>query len=232
MTHYGNLGNHIVSEDIRDIRGNNVRGADGAKLGKVNDVIFDHDTMEIRYLVIDSGGWLAAGTFLLPADCFSVLENEKADLSACVTREQVANSPQYDKKTLPSENEWKKYEQEFRRYWDEEPVMHRKDSYRIITPPDVPVKKPAAASSLGESADREELNVATLFPDRISDVFSDPAPNSGKVTLRPKSAARAEEAASGVALLKPHWWEAFENYLRVNKDDIQAKCPQCSSKAA
>jgi hypothetical protein len=63
-------------------------------------------------------------------------------------------------------------------------------------------------------------------------VFSDPAPGSGKVTLRPKSVVRAEEAAAGVALLKPSWWDAFENYLRLNKDDIQAKCPQCESKAA
>jgi hypothetical protein len=36
-----------------------------------------------------------------------------------------------------------------------------------------------------------EVNTAELFPDRISDVFSDPAPIAGKVTLRPKSAARA-----------------------------------------
>jgi hypothetical protein len=39
-----------------------------------------------------------------------------------VTRQQIADSPQYDKKTLESADEWKKYEQEFRRHWDEEPV--------------------------------------------------------------------------------------------------------------
>jgi hypothetical protein len=76
------------------------------------------------------------------------------------------------------------------------------------------------------------LDVARLFPERMTGVFTDPAPGSGKVTLRPKAALRAEEAAAGVALLKPSWWESFENYLQVNKDDIQAKCPQCTSKAA
>jgi hypothetical protein len=41
---------------------------------------------------------------------------------------------------------------------------------------------------------------------------------------------RAEESASGITLLKPRWWDTFENYLRLNKEDIQASCSQCSSK--
>ncbi|MGA8618840.1 MAG: PRC-barrel domain-containing protein [Candidatus Sulfotelmatobacter sp.] len=68
MAHYGSLETQPVSDDVHDIRGTTVRGSDGEKLGKVDDAIFDHDTMEIRYLVVDSGGWLEAETFLLPAD--------------------------------------------------------------------------------------------------------------------------------------------------------------------
>ena len=110
--------------------------------------------------------------------------------------------------------------------------MHMKGSDRIVTPLEGPVFH--KADSIGEKSDGTSppLDVAKLFPERISEVFSDPAPGAGKVTLRPKTAARAEEAASGVTLLKPRWWEAFENYLRVKKSDIQAKCPQCASKAA
>jgi hypothetical protein len=88
----------------------------------------------------------------------------------------------------------------------------------------------AHASSTGEGSlgsDDRQLTAADLFPERMTKVFSDPAPSSGKVTLRPKSVARAEAAAPGVTLLKPHWWESFENYLSVNKTDIQAKCAQC-----
>jgi hypothetical protein len=88
--------------------------------------------------------------------------------------------------------------------------------------------------STREGNPESDLSVdpAKLFPERISDVFSDPALGAGKVTLRPKPVARVEEAASGVSMLKPHWWEAFENYLHLNNSDIQAKCSQCSSKAA
>jgi sporulation protein YlmC with PRC-barrel domain len=230
MTHCGNLGNQTVSEDIRDFRGTTVRGADGKKLGEVEDVIFDHDTMAIRYLVVDSVGWLEAGTFLLPADLVYAGEDNEAELATGVTRQQIADSPQYDKKTLEAADEWKKYEQEFRRYWDEEPVMHRKDSYRIVTPPDEEIS--AATSSIDSESGDSELDVASLFPERMSPVFSDPDPSSRNVRLRPKSVARAEDAASGVALLKPRWWDAFENYLRTNKDEIQEKCSQCGSKAA
>jgi hypothetical protein len=116
--------------------------------------------------------------------------------------------------------------------------MHLKGSDRIITPADEPL--PAPASSSPESSARQDgglsaqrqVSAADLFPRRISEVFSDPAPGSGKVTLRPKSVAHAEKAASGVASLKPRWWESFENYLRLNKDDIRADCAQCKSKAA
>ncbi|MGH9640934.1 MAG: hypothetical protein ACRD3Q_00770, partial [Terriglobales bacterium] len=105
-------------------------------------------------------------------------------------------------------------------------------SYRIITPPEEPAPATEAASSQRIESEDRGLNAANLFPKRISEVFSDPAPGSGKVTLRPASVARAEEAAAGVSLLKPYWWESFENYLRKNKDEIQAKCSECSSKAA
>lgn len=230
MTHYGSLGTQAVSEDVRDIRGTDVRGADNAKLGEVLDVIVDHETMEIRYVVMDSGGWLEAGTFLLPANRMSADETDENNLTAGVTRQQIHNSPQYDKRALQSEDEWKTYEREFKKYWDEEPIMHMKDSYRIITPEE-PISGQATSAGEIRQSDRE-LNPANLFPERMTQVFSDPAPNSGKVTLRPKSVVRAEEAAAGVALLKPVWWDAFENYLRINKDDIRANCPQCESKAA
>ncbi|HZP64629.1 MAG TPA: PRC-barrel domain-containing protein [Terriglobales bacterium] len=230
MTHYAQLGSQPVNNNVHDLRGTTVRGFDGKELGKVNDVVLEHDTMEIRYLVVDRSGWLEAGTFLLPAAQVSRDKDHEDGLATGVTKEQVENSPQYVKASLRSEDEWKKYEQEFKKYWDDQPVMHMKDTYRIITPPEEPA--PAQSGSSRERGSRSadsELNAAELFPDRISDVFSDTAPNSGQVTLRPKSVARAEASAPGVTLLKPHWWEAFENYLKINKSDIQSQCPHCAS---
>ena len=227
MAHYGNLGTQ-VSDEARDVRGTTVRGGNGEDLGKISDVIFDHDTMEIGYIVVDGGDWLAAGTFLLPADRVSADEEHEDGLATDVTKQQIENAPQSDRNTLDLGDGWKKYEEEFKKYWDEEPVMHIKGSDHIITPPDTSAGAANSASQAGGSSDRE-INAAELFPERMTPVFTDPEPKAGKVTLRPRSVARAEEAASGVTLLKPRWWEAFENYLQIHRDEIQAKCPECSS---
>ncbi|MGZ4788223.1 MAG: PRC-barrel domain-containing protein [Terriglobales bacterium] len=232
MAHQGSLGNQAVDDDVRDVRGTTLRGSDGQTLGTVTDAIIDHDTMEIDYIVVDSGGWLEAGTFLLPANIVSADPDHEDGLATGASRQQIENSPQYAQKSLRSEDDWKKYEQEFKQYWEEKPVMHRKDSYRIITPPEEPTSEEASTTRESSESGSQPINAAQLFPERIGKVFSDPAPGSGKVTLRPKSVARAEDAASGVTLLKPQWWEAFENYLQVNKDEIHAKCSKCESKAA
>jgi len=117
MTHYGSVGTQVLTDEIRDIRGTSVRGADGTKLGEVTDVIVDHETMEIQYLVVDSDGWLEAGTFLLPAGRVSADESDANNLAADVTRQQLENSPQYKKQSLQSGDEWKKYDLEFKKYW-------------------------------------------------------------------------------------------------------------------
>jgi sporulation protein YlmC with PRC-barrel domain len=236
MAHYGNLGNKHLDEDVHDIRGTVIRGSDGKELGKVNDVIFDHATMEIRYVVVGGNG-LGAKTFVLPADRLYGDVNHPDDFASTMTIEKIENSPQYDKNSSRSssgdewnKDEWKKYEQEFKQYWEEKPVMHMKDSDRVLVPPVAPER----GSSIGHEGGgiSESPDIARLFPERIAGVFPDPAPGAGKVTLRPKSAVRVEEAASGVTMMKPHWWESFENYLRENKSDIQSNCPECKSKAA
>src|SRR5260370_24594084 len=55
MAHCGSLNAQLVSDHIHDVRSATVRGSDGKKLGNVDDLIFDHDTMQIHYLVVDSG---------------------------------------------------------------------------------------------------------------------------------------------------------------------------------
>jgi sporulation protein YlmC with PRC-barrel domain len=82
MAHFGRLGSHQFTEEVDDIRGANVYGRDGEKLGKIDDGIFDHDTMDIQYVVVDSGGWFEAGRFLLPADRISANREHEDDFTA------------------------------------------------------------------------------------------------------------------------------------------------------
>jgi uncharacterized protein YrrD len=59
MAHCGLLRNYRFSdssEAAEDIRGAKLYGVNDEKLGKIEDVIFDHSTGLIRYVVVDTGG--------------------------------------------------------------------------------------------------------------------------------------------------------------------------------
>ena len=111
-SHVGRLGSHQLANDVDDILGASIYVRNGEKLGKIDDVIFDHDTMDIFYVVIDSGGWFESDKFLLPGDRISPNHEHKDDFTADATREQVKGSPKYDEKSLASKSAWKKFEDE------------------------------------------------------------------------------------------------------------------------
>src|SRR3954470_7964948 len=67
MAHYGTL-KDTAFEAGEDIRGAHLYGSNEEKLGKIDDVIFDHSTGDIRYAVVDTGGWLHSKKFLVPVD--------------------------------------------------------------------------------------------------------------------------------------------------------------------
>jgi hypothetical protein len=244
MAHYGSLGEHRFSESdiVHDIRGASVYGSDNQKLGEVDDVIFNHHTMEILYVVVDSGGLLESGKFIVPVERMAPDEEHEGAFCAELTPQQVENLPPYDQEsTSPkassqlAEN-WKKYEQEYKRFWHAAPVLHRRGTDRTVTPLDSEledVSSPTEASgTAGETQEKtahtaRRFSASELFPERIADKFGDPALGGGKVTLRPRAAARAEDAAAGVALFKPHWWERFSNLLQRNRSELQASCLRC-----
>jgi sporulation protein YlmC with PRC-barrel domain len=67
---YSTLRDYRFNKDIDDIRGSAVYGFGEEKLGKIDDVVFDPDTGQIQYLVVDTGGWLKSRRFLLPPSRF------------------------------------------------------------------------------------------------------------------------------------------------------------------
>ncbi len=224
MAHYSTLGTHRFAEGADDIRGANVYGPRDEKIGAVDDVIFDHETMEIRHVVVDSGGWLSSGKFIVPADRISESEMHPGDFSASISKEQIQNFPPYNEKWLGSSADWKRYEAEYDKLWAEDPILHRRDHPdRIVTPPDEEVIAGATAS---EAAERPAMDVSELFPERITDKFPDPAPGASKVTVHPKAVTRVEHAAAGVSMLRPRWDE-FSNLLQRNREDIRSNCPEC-----
>lgn len=229
MAHLGSIRNDVVGESSVDPRGIIVNGNTGAPLGEVIDAVFDHDTMEVRYVVIESSA--DASRFMLPAESIFIDPNKENSFRADASQEHVTDLPRYDDKALHSKNDWKSYEESYRKTWHAAPVQHRRGSDRNITPDEVPSSSNKAQSDSGTKASRPPIASADLFPERLTGKFTDPAPGGHKVTLRPRPVARVEEAATGVNMLRPRW-EALTQFLQRKRKDIERKCAQCSDRAA
>jgi len=114
MAHYGLLRNYRFDESVEDIRGASLYGRDDENLGKIDDVIFDHSTGTIQYLVVDTGGWLRTKKFIVPAGRLRASGKHRDDFASDLTQEQIESSPAYNEKDLDSEAKWGDYESRYR----------------------------------------------------------------------------------------------------------------------
>src|ERR1017187_2325474 len=134
MANYGVLRNYRFTDASEDIRGSKLYGLDDEKLGKIDDVIFDHSNGSIRYVVVDTGGWLTTKKFIVPAERLRASAKHDDDFTADMTKQQVENLPPYSETDLESDEQWSDYEGRYRSKWGADPVMHRAETDRNITP--------------------------------------------------------------------------------------------------
>lgn len=121
-------------ESAEDIRGSHLYGLNDEKLGKIDDVIFNDATGQIYYVVVDTGGWLTSKKFIVPAGRLRFSEKHKDDFAVDLNKQQIETFPPYQESDLESEEDWADYEQRYRSKWETNPVMHRAETDRNITP--------------------------------------------------------------------------------------------------
>ncbi len=222
MAHYGTLRNFKLPV-AADVRGTAVYGLEDEKIGKLDDVILDHHSGDIKYAVVDSGGWLKSHKFLVPADRVFPYAKRPGDFVVGVTRQQIKEFPIYDEKVLESKEDWKRFQDTYDKDWHDSPVQHLHGSARDITP----AETTSAPASTAPGRDRD-LTAAELYPEPIHDKFSPPMPGGGKLTEHPAGTVdRAQNAAYGGEPLGSRW-TAFREHLRRNRVDIRASCSQCA----
>ena len=134
MAHYGRLGNYQLPDAAEDIRGAMLYGLNDDKLGKIDDVIFDHSSGNIRYVVVNTGGWLKSKKFVVPAERLRPASRHEDDFACELTKQQVESFPPYNESDLNSQERWTDYEDRYRSKWETSPVMHRAETDRNITP--------------------------------------------------------------------------------------------------
>ena len=80
---------------ISQLDGYAVHASDGV-IGTVRDLLFDDVTWFVRWLVIDTGGWLSGRAVLLPPSVLSQVNHIGRQIDVRLTRQQVKDSPNAD----------------------------------------------------------------------------------------------------------------------------------------
>ena len=215
MAQYGMLRDYRFTDGAEDIRGSKLYGLDDEKLGKIDDVIFDYSTGLIRYVVVDTGGWLRAKKFIVPADRLKASSEHKDDLAADLTKSQVESFPPYDEKDLESDEQWSDYEARYRSEWKADPVMHRAETDRNITPTtqQMPRNSPserAAGSATGRGYVSPEAETAEI----VSMDKAEAAPAAGFA-----ASTSPVVISSGAMGIGPRW-DTFQNRLRERRKEV------------
>lgn len=218
MAHYGLLENYKFAEAADDIRGATLYGRDDEKLGKIDDVIFDHSTGNIGYVVVDTG-WLTTKKFIVPADGLRASSKHEDDFVCNLTKEQVESFPPYDKAELASEEKWSNYEGRYRSKWETGPVMHRAGTDRNITPTTQQIQgnrsSLEASGAAVPTSDRRNLEEASLRAAESS---------TGRVVPAGTDSVVIENSAVGIG----GRWDTFQARLRERRKEAVTGCTTCT----
>ncbi len=81
--------------DVSELEGLGIRATDG-ELGEVKEFYFDDDSWAIRYLVVETGGWLGGMRVLISPYAIARMDPTGRHIDVALTKKQVENSPTID----------------------------------------------------------------------------------------------------------------------------------------
>ncbi len=211
MANYGMLRNYRFTDAEEDIRGSKLYGLDDEKLGKIDDVIFDHTTGLIRYVVVDTGGWLSSKKFIVPAERLRPSDEHQDDFVADLTKKQVENFPPYSETDLESDEQWSDYEGRYRAKWESDPVMHRAETDRNVTPTTQQMLGNSPAARAAGAPGSDPIVTGRAEPADLDDTeFIEPGYAAGTDTVE------IDNTAVGIG---PRW-DTFQNRLRERRKEV------------
>lgn len=190
MPHYGILRDHKI-EGVDDLRGADVYGVNDEKLGTIDDVIFDHSSGDIRYIVLKTGGLLSRKKVMVPAGRVEPYGNHDDKFYAELDKERLEMLPEFKEETMKAQGDWSTYEKDYEKRWNDGAVLYNKNTGRIVTPP-VEQVQPAGDQPLSQQA-RESLD-RNLTPQRMGkrdELWGVGDSGTGKTTLQPQKASIA-----------------------------------------
>jgi hypothetical protein len=237
--HYATLNDYRFAVDEDDIRGAKLYGEGSQELGHIRDVVFEHRTGDIRYLVVDNGHHRRV---LIPVDRVFRTAADEDSFSSEFTSDDLDHLPAFDEKILHNDRQWKDYEklhestmkdrneveQRYERQWTEDPVQHREGApAHDITP--VPQRTENGNVTSIDSGRRSHY-VPDLTPQRIARVFTGTANDSSKINMVPQADESRMPAADYMAAGLGAKWNGFTERVKRDLHHIRGKCDRCDEK--
>jgi sporulation protein YlmC with PRC-barrel domain len=95
------IGNDVISSD--DVEGTAVYNPTGDKLGSIDDLMIDKRTGQIRYAVLEFGGFLGIGTdrYPLPWNMLKY-DTDKDGYVVPLDKDRLADAPRYGNDEVPA----------------------------------------------------------------------------------------------------------------------------------
>jgi hypothetical protein len=93
-----------MKRSIKSLTGFTLTATDG-EVGSLKDFYFDDQAWTVRYLVVETGGWLSARRVLLSPQAIQHAGWEEKTFHVNLTREQIKNSPAIDTDKPGSQHE-------------------------------------------------------------------------------------------------------------------------------
>jgi len=185
MPHYGLLRDHKLA-DVDDVRGAEVYGVNDEKLGMIDDVIFDHSSGDIRYIVLKTGGLLSRKKVMVPANRVEPYGHHDDKFYAELDKERLEMLPEFNDDTMKAQGDWSTYEKDYEKRWNDGAVMYNKDTGRIITPAHIEAE--GLNPVMGGSSTPTSGSRLDLKPEKMGkqDDLLGVASGVSKTTLRPK----------------------------------------------
>jgi uncharacterized protein YrrD len=85
-----------IADPDEDIRGRIVKDQDGNTIGKIDDLLIDKDVQKVRFIRVESGGFLGIGetAVFVPIDAITMI----TDVEVWINQSggHVSREPQYD----------------------------------------------------------------------------------------------------------------------------------------
>lgn len=238
MSHYATLNEYRFDFDADDIRGAKLYGEGGEELGRIRDVVFEHGTGEIQYMVVEYG---TDRRVLVPLDRVFRTVTDEDSFSSELSCDDLDRLPAFDDKVLQNDRQWRDYEQlhkssmrerkqrkeRYERQWTEDPVQHREGApAHSITP--VPEPGSDNVTSIGRG--RRDDYTPDVWPERLAPVFGSTSNDSEKLEMVPQAEGSRGPAAEYVTAGLGPKWNGFSERIKRDLHNIRGRCERCDDK--